>query len=159
MLHVHEYFLKLHYMLNIHLHLTFNTPLILQALICISVQFSHSVFATLQTAALQSSLSITNSRSLLKLMSIELVMPSNHPLPSPSLPTFNLSQNQGLFQWVSSWWSGQSIGASASASVCPVNIQGLFPLGLTGLISLLSKRLSRVFSRTTIEKQIADGTT
>ena len=34
-------------------------------------------------------------------MSIELVMPSNHPLPSPSLPTFNLSQNQGLFQWVS----------------------------------------------------------
>ena len=44
----------------------------------------------------------------------------------------------------------QSIGASASASVLPVNIQGLFPLGLTGLISLLSKGLSGVFSRTTV---------
>ena len=60
------------------------------------------LFVTMWTAARQSSLSITNSRSLLKLMSIELVMPSNHPLPSPSLPTFNLSQHQGLFQWVSS---------------------------------------------------------
>ena len=48
--------------------------------------------------------------------------------------------------------SGQSIGVSASASVLPVNIQDLFPLGLTGLISLLSKRLSRVFSNTTVEK-------
>ena len=47
---------------------------------------------------------------------------------------------------------GQSIGASASASVCPVNIQGWFPLGLAGLISLLSKGLSRVFSSTTIWK-------
>ena len=47
---------------------------------------------------------------------------------------------------------GQSIGASASASVLPVNIQGWFPFGLTGLISLLSKGLSRVFSSTTIRK-------
>ena len=47
---------------------------------------------------------------------------------------------------------GQSIGASALASVLPVNIQGLFPLGLTGLIYLLSKGLSRVFSSTTIQK-------
>ena len=47
--------------------------------------------------------------------------------------------------------SGKSTGASASASVLPMNIQGGFPLGLTGLISLLSKRLSRVFSSTTIE--------
>ena len=60
------------------------------------------LFVTMWTAAHQSSLSITNSRSLLKLMSIELVMPSNHPLPSPSLPTFNLSQHQGLLQRVSS---------------------------------------------------------
>ena len=52
------------------------------------------------TAARQASLSITNSQSLLKLMSIELVMPSNHPLSSPSPPAFNLSQRQGLFQWV-----------------------------------------------------------
>ena len=47
---------------------------------------------------------------------------------------------------------GQSIGASASASVLPVNIQDWFPLGLTGLISLLSKELSRVFSSTTMQK-------
>ena len=46
---------------------------------------------------------------------------------------------------------GQSIGASTSASVLPMNIQGLFPLGLTGLISLLFKGLSRVFSRTTVQ--------
>ena len=49
--------------------------------------------------------------------------------------------------------SGQSIGASTSASVLPMNIQGLFLLGLTGLISLLSKGLSRVFSNTTIQKR------
>ena len=47
---------------------------------------------------------------------------------------------------------GQSIVASASASVHPMNIQGWFPLGLTSLISLLSKRLSRVFSSTTVQK-------
>ena len=47
---------------------------------------------------------------------------------------------------------GQSIGASASASVLPMSIQGWFHLGLTGLISLLSKGLSRVFSSTTVQK-------
>ena len=47
---------------------------------------------------------------------------------------------------------GQSIAASASASVLPMNIQGLFPLGLTGLVSLLSKGLSRVFSSTIVWK-------
>ena len=60
--------------------------------------------ATLWTAARQASLSITNSQSLLKLMSIEPVMPSNQPIlcrPSPC-PTFSLSQHQGLFKWVSS---------------------------------------------------------
>ena len=63
-----------------------------------------------------------------------------------SPPAFNLSQHQGLFQWVSSSPSDQSI--RASASVLPMNIQGWFPLGLTGLISLLSKGLYRVFSNT-----------
>ena len=53
---------------------------------------------------------------------------------------------------------GQSIGASASASVLPMNIQGWFPLGLTGLISLLSKGLSRVFSSTTIQRHQFFGT-
>ena len=47
---------------------------------------------------------------------------------------------------------GQSIGASVLAPVLPMNIQARFPLGLTGLISLLSKGLSRVFSSTTVQK-------
>ena len=58
------------------------------------------LFVTPWITAHQASLSITNSQSLLKLMSIELVMPSNHlhPLSSPSPPVFNLSQHQGLFK-------------------------------------------------------------
>ena len=61
-------------------------------------------FKTPWTAASQASLSITNFQSLLKLTSIELVMPSNHLiLSSPSPPAFNLSQHQDLFKWVSSW--------------------------------------------------------
>ena len=47
---------------------------------------------------------------------------------------------------------GQSVGVSASASVLPVNIQDWFPLGWTGWTSLQSKRLSRVFSNTTVER-------
>ena len=59
------------------------------------------LFATLWTAAPQASLSFIISWSLLKLMSIEVVMPSP-PLSSPSPPAFSLSQYQGLFKWVSS---------------------------------------------------------
>ena len=74
---------------------------------CVSVQFSCSVVsdsATPWTAACQASLTITNSRSLLKLI-VHLVgdaIQPSHPLSSPSLPAFNLSQNQRLFKWVSS---------------------------------------------------------
>ena len=71
-----------------------------------SVQLpSHvQLFVILWTSACQSSQSITNSQSLLKLMSIELVMPiqPSHPLSSPSPPAFNLFQHQGLFQEVGS---------------------------------------------------------
>ena len=79
---------------------------------------------------------------------------SSHPLSSPSPPTFNLSQHQGLFEWVSFFFmsGGQSTGVSVSASVLPKNIQDSFPLGLTGLISLKLKGLSRVFSNTTVQK-------
>ena len=72
----------------------------------------------------------------------------HQPFPrllSPSPPTFNLSQYQGLFHFsVTQFFAsgGQSIVASASASVLPMNIQGWFPLGLTSLISLQSKGLS-----------------
>ena len=78
----------------------------------------------------------------------DAIQPS-HPLLFPSPPAFNLSQDQGLFyQCFAS--GGQSI--RASASVLPTNIQEWFPLGLTGLISLQSKGLSRVFSNTTVQK-------
>ena len=62
------------------------------------------LFATPWTAPYQSSLSFTSSQTLLKLMSIESMSPwwTSHPLPSASPPAFNLSQSQGLFQWVSS---------------------------------------------------------
>ena len=106
-----------------------------------SVQkLSHvQFFVTPLTVAHQASLSITNSQSLLKLMSIESVTPSSHsqPLSSPSPPTFNLSQHQGLFQWISSSHQVAKVLAfQASASVLPMNIQDWFPLWLTGLISL-----------------------
>ena len=62
-------------------------------------------------------------------------------------------QHQGFFLWVSFFASGgQRIGASASSSVLPMNVQDRFPLGWTGLISLLSKGLSRVFSNTALWK-------
>ena len=59
-----------------------------------------------------------------------------HPLLPPS-PTLSFSQHQVLFEWVGSASGGQSIGASASTSVLLVNIQGWFPLWLTGLLSIL----------------------
>ena len=93
-----------------------------------SVQFSLSVmsdFATPWTAACQASLSITNSWSLLKFMSIELVMPSNHlilchPLSS-HLQSFPASGSFPMSQFFAE--GDQSIGVSASTSVLPVNSQ------------------------------------
>ena len=91
----------------------------------------------------------TTSRSLLKLMSIESVMSFNHlilchpllllPLIFPSIRVF--SSGQIVFSS-----GGQSIGASASASVLSINIQGWSPLGLIGLISLESKDFPEFFS-------------
>ena len=104
-------------------------------------------------AAHQASLSITNSWSLLKLMSIELVMPSkNLVLCRPLLLLLQSFPASGSFPMSQLFASADlSIGTSASASVPPVNIQDWFPLGLTGLI-LQSKGLLRVFSNTTIQK-------
>ena len=86
----------------------------------------------------------------------DAIQPS-HPLSSPSPPAFNLSQHQS-FQMSQLFTSGgQSIGVSASASVLPMNIQGWFLLWLTGLISLQSKGLSRVFSNTTVQKHQFSG--
>ena len=104
------------------------------------------------TYSLPGFLSITNFWNLLKFMSIDSLMPS-HPLSYPSPPTFNLSQHQGLFKWVSfSHQVPKVFGALASASVPPMNIQDWFPLGCTGWISLKPKGLSRVFSNTTVQR-------
>ena len=102
------------------------------------------LFVTPWTAACYFSLSITNSQSLLKFMSIESVMQSNHLILCRRLllltsifPSIRVFSNESALAS-----GGQSIGVSASASVLPVNIQGWFPLGWTGFISLLSKGLS-----------------
>ena len=108
------------------------------------------LFATSWTAARQAPQSITNSQRLLKLMPIESVMPINHLILCCPL-LFPLSGSSQMSQFFVS--GGQSIVVSASASVLPMNIQDWFALGLTSLISLQSKGLSRVFSNTTIQNQ------
>ena len=126
-----------------------------------SVQFSRVwLFVTLWTATRQTSLSINNSRSSPKPMSIVSVMPSNHlilcrpllllPLIFPSIRSFQMTQ---LF--VS---GGQSTGVSASTSAPPMNTQDWSPSEWTGWISLQSKGLSRVFSNTTVQKHQFLGT-
>ena len=146
-----------------------------------SVQVSRSVVsdsATPWTAARQASLSITNSWSLLKHMSIQPVMSSNHlilcclllsrfqsfpgsrsfqnPTISSSVTPFSCPQSfpvSGSFQMSQlSASGGQNIGVSASTSVLSMNIQDWFPLGWTDWISLQSKGLSRVFSNITVQK-------
>ena len=124
-----------------------------------SIRFSPSVVSNSLRphephTACQASLSITNSRSPLKLMSVESVMPSNHlilcrpllllpPIP-PSIRIFS-NESPLCIMWPKYW-------SSASTSVLPVNIQDQSPLGWTGWISLQSRGLSRVFSNTTVQK-------
>ena len=119
------------------------------------VQSLHHVwlFATPWTATHRASLSFTVSWSLLRLMSTESVMPSNHLILLALFPsTVNLSQHQGLFseltlciRWPKYWNFSFSINPSDEYSNC-------FSLLLTGLISMQSKGLSRVFSNTTVQK-------
>ena len=114
------------------------------------------LFATPWTEACQTSLSFTISWSLLKFISIESVMPSNHLiLCRPLLLSliFNPASRSFL---MSKFFSsgGQSIGASASASIRPTNIQDWFPLGWIGWISLQSKGLSRVLHHCSLKASI-----
>ena len=112
------------------------------------------VFVTSWTAAPQAPLSFTMCYRLLKFMSNESVILSNHLIlchPHHLLPSIAPSIRVFSMSWLFSS-GGQSIEASALASVLPMNIQNWFPLGLTGLISLQSKGLSRVFSSTTVQK-------
>ena len=139
------YFLKLYF---IEIKLIYNVVLIS------AIQQSNSVISSVQllshiwllatpwTAAHQASLSFTISQSLLKLKSIELVMVISASV-IPFSSCFQSSPTSGSFP-VSQFFAsgGQRTGASASASVLPINIQGWFPLGWTGWISFLSKELS-----------------
>ena len=121
-----------------------------------SVQLLSRVwlFATPWTAAHQASLSITISQSLLKPMSIESVMTSNHLilchpllLPPSIFPSIRVFSNESVLhiRWPKYWSFSFSI-------ILPMNIQDWFPLGWTGWISLQTKGLSRVFSNTTVQK-------
>ena len=144
----------------------FNQPLQMDPTLTLilyhSVQFSSvqslshvRLFANPWTTARQASLSVTNSQSLPIFMSIELVMPSNHLilcrtlllLPSifPSIMVFS-NESVLYIRWPQYWRS------ETETLVLPMNIQDWFPLGRTGWISLQSKRLSRVFSSTTVQK-------
>ena len=124
-------------------------------LLSIVQSLSHILhFATPWTAAHQASMPFTISWNLFKLIFIELVMPSNHLilchhlLLLPSIfPSTGIPFNELAFCIRWSKYLSFSL-----ASVLPVNIQGWFPLRLTGLIFLQSKRLLRVFSSTTILK-------
>ena len=127
--------------------------LTLMTQLCDTVQsLSHvRFFVTPWTAARQASLSFTISRSLLKCMSIESVMPSNHLIlchPLLMLSVFSSikvfsSESAICIRWPKYW----------SFSISPFNeYSGFIPLGFTGLISLLAKRLWRVFSRTTVQR-------
>ena len=118
-----------------------------------SVQLLSHVwlFVTPWTAAHQASLSIINSQSLLKFMSIELVMPSNHYilchpllLPPSVFPSIKVFSNESVLciRWPKQW--------SFSFNISPSNDWS--PLGWIGWISLQSKGLSRVFSNTTVQK-------
>ena len=119
-------------------------------LLCV-YQFSSVTWSCLTLCksiqACQASLSITNSWSLPRLMSVESLMPtiSSSVIPFSSyLQSFPASMSFPMSQFFAS--GGQSIGASASASVLPMNIQGWFPFGLTGLVSRNNSGVCLIFS-------------
>ena len=131
-------------------------------MVCFSLSSVSSVqslsrvqlFATPWIAARQASLTITNTWSWPKLMCINSVMQSSHHilccpllLLPPIAPSIRVFSNESTLRK-----SGQSIGASASASFLPMNTQDWSPLEWTGWICLQSKGLSRVFSNTTVQK-------
>ena len=134
------------------------TTLIFFILVFSSVQFSHSACSTLCDPIDCSTAGLPVHHQLPEFIQTHVhcvsdAIQASHPLLSPSSPTFNLSQQQGLFQMSQFFASGgQGIGVSASASVLPMNIQYWFTLGWTGWISFLSKGLSRIFSNTTVQK-------
>ena len=118
------------------------------------------LFATPWTTVHQASLSFIITQSFLKLISTESVMISNNFIlwyPLLSCPQFLPASRSFPVCWLFAS-GGQSIGASVSALVLLMNIQGWYPLGLTGLSSLQSKGLLRVFFSPTVRKHQFLGT-
>ena len=129
-----------------------------------SVQFSHSVMSNslrphgLQYAKLPCP-SPTPGLTQTHVHRVGDAIQPSHPVSSPFSSCLQSFPASGSFPMSQFWASGgQSIWVSASASVLPVNMQDWFPLGLTDLISLQSKGLSRVFSNTTVQKHQFFGT-
>ena len=136
----------------------FNKLLLIPSVSLVQSLSHVRLFATPWTAACQASLSIINSQSLLKLISIESVMPSNHLilcrpllLPPSIFPSIRVFSNESARHIRRpKYWS---------FSISPSNeYSGLISLGLTGWISLQSKGLSRIFSNTTVKKHQFIGT-
>ena len=126
-------------------------------LISNSVQLSHSVMPTLCDPIHYSMPGFPVHHQFLELAQTHVHWVSDaiqpfHPLLIHSPPALNLSQDQGLFQWVSSLHQVAKVLQFVSASVLPMNIQDWHPLGWTVWISLQSKGLSRIFSNTTVQK-------
>ena len=124
-----------------------------QKIVVIVQSLSHVwLFATPWSVACQASLSFTISRSLLKFMFIGLVMLFNHLILCCPLLFLPMFPSIRVFSSESALHIRWPIGASVSASVLSMNIQGWFSLELIGLIPMLSKGLSSIFCSTTIQK-------
>ena len=129
-----------------------NTKLLGYIFCCCSVTQSCPTLCHSIHCSIPAFLYFTISQTFFKLTSVELVMPSNH-LVLCHPPAFSLSQHQVLSQWVDFLHQ-----VAKASSVLPVNTQDWFPVGFTGLISLQSKWLSKVFSNTTTQKYKFFGT-
>ena len=156
-----------HFMFKLSLYVTFATTrlltllernhdmyLFLQVYGCCLISKLRSTFCDPRNYNILASMFFTVFWSLLKLMSAELgdAIQSSYSLSPPASPALNLSQHQALVKWIISLHQVAKVLEPATSSVISVNSQGWFPVGLTGLISLLFKGLSRAFSSTTIWK-------
>ena len=127
-----------------------------------SVQFGHTVMSNslLPHEPQPTSLFVHHQLSEFTQTHVHWVsdaIQTSHPLSPTSPPAFNLSQQQGLFQWVSSSHQVAKVLECQLQHVLPMNIEDWFPWGLTGLISLQFKGLSRLFSSTIVQKHQCFG--
>ena len=146
-----------HIKVYIGLLLLFSHLVVSNSFLCVCVQ----LFVTQWAAACQAFLSFTTSgvcSNLSRVKSQSDAIHPSHPLSSPSPLAFSLSQHQGLSQWVSSLHQVAKVWSFSFSNSPSMNIQGWFPLGLTGWISLKSMGLSRVFSNTTVQRHQFFGT-